>query len=264
MLNSNSLLASYGPCAMITGASDGIGKEFARTLASIGFDLILVARRVDRLEDLSSELSRRYKTRCRVIEADLEKNDQISHVLALTQNADIGLFVASAGFGTSGSFLDTPLADESGMLDVNCRAVLSMSHSLAARFVERGRGGIVFLSSIVAFQGVPRSANYAATKAYIQSLAEGLHVELKPLGVDVIAAAPGPINSGFSERAGMDMGSAQDPADVPGATLRALGKQVTVRPGVLSKLLGYSLNTLPRWGRVKAMTAIMGGMTKHQ
>ena len=138
-----------------------------------------------------------------------------------------------------------------------------MSQEFAKRFAQRGRGGIVFLSSIVAFQGVPRSANYAATKAYIQSLAEGLHVELKPLGVDVIAAAPGPVRSGFAQRADLQMGSAQDAADVPAVTMSALGRRTTVRPGVLSKLLGFALSTLPRWGRVRMMSLIMGGMTKH-
>ena len=123
---------------------------------------------------------------------------------------------------------------------------------------------MIFLSSVVAFHGVPRQANYAASKAYVQSLAEGLHVELKPLGVDVLSVAAGPIASGFAARSGLDVGNAPAPSIVAKAALRCLGKQTTVRPGFLSKLLGYSLNLLPRWGRILVMTQIMKGMTKNR
>ena len=120
------------------------------------------------------------------------------------------------------------------------------------------------MSSIVAFQGVPRAANYAATKAYIQTLAEGLRVELQPFGIDVIASAPGPVKSGFAARANMEMGAAERPGTVAARTLDLLGRKMTVRPGFLSKLLGYSLATSPRWARVLIMTQVMRGMTQHQ
>lgn len=150
------------------------------------------------------------------------------------------------------------------MVDVNCRAVAALAHAFGRTLAERGRGGLVLMSSLVAFQGVPRAANYAATKAYVQSLAEGLHTELAPFGVDVIASAPGPVHSGFARRAGMVMGLAAQPAVVAEATLRALGRRTTVRPGLLSKLLELSLAVLPRWGRVRMMAKVMGGMTKHR
>ena len=264
MKHGNDWLSAYGPWALITGASDGIGQAFARTLAEAGFNLIVVARRKHRLEELAKELQERFDTSTEVFEADLADDGQVARVIEATRGIDIGLLVASAGFGTSGSFIGTTAEDELGMLDVNCRAVLSMTHEFSQRFSQRGRGGIVLLSSIVAFQGVPQSANYAATKAYVQSLAEGLHADLKPFGVDIIAAAPGPIRSGFADRADMQMGAAQDAADVPRATLQALGRKTTVRPGVFSKLLGFSLSTLPRWGRTRVMSLIMSGMTKHQ
>ena len=257
-------MARYGPQALVTGASDGIGREFARTLAAAGFDLILVARRGDRLRALASELSDRYGTTSTIIEADLADNESVSRVIDSTRDTDIGLLVASAGFGSSGPFVDARLDEELGMLDVNCRAALSMAHAYGRRFVARGQGGIVLLSSIVAFQGVPQSAHYAATKAYVQSLAEALRIELEPLGVDVIASAPGPVHSGFAQRANMQMGLALDPSAVPPATLSALGRRMTVRPGWLSKLLETALKMLPRWGRVRMMNLVMGGMTEHQ
>jgi uncharacterized protein len=142
--------------------------------------------------------------------------------------------------------------------------VVELSHHFGNRFVQQRRGGLVLMSSLLAFQGVPRAAHYAATKAFVQTFAEGLRHELKPAGVDVLACAPGPINSGFGQRADMKMGMGQGPEVVARATLRALGRAGTVRPGWLSKLLEGSLMFLPRWGRVLVLERIMGGMTKHR
>jgi short-subunit dehydrogenase len=182
----------------------------------------------------------------------------------VTRELDVGLLVAAAGFGPSGSFLTAQLDQELEMLAVNCRALLALTWHFGRRFAQRGRGGIVLMSSIVGFQGMPFAAHYAATKAYVQTLAEALSVELAPLGVDVIASAPGPTNSGFAARAGMQMGMALRPEDVAQATLNALGRQPTVLPGLLSKLLVYALVPLPRWVRVRIMGEVMAGMTKHQ
>jgi short-subunit dehydrogenase len=177
---------------------------------------------------------------------------------------DVGLLVAAAGFGTSGPFLGANLEEELSMVDVNCRAVVAMSLLFGRRLAGRRRGGLVLMSSLVAFQGVPKAANYAATKAHVQSLAEALRIELGPLGVDVLACAPGPIQSGFAARANMRMSMAATPEIVAAATLESLGNRTTVRPGLLSKLLEYSLAMLPRWGRVRVMSLVMSGMTNHQ
>ena len=129
--------------------------------------------------------------------------------------------------------------------------------------MKRGNGGIVLMSSIVGFQGTPFAAHYAATKAYVQTLAEALYVELAPMGIDVIASAPGPTNSGFASRAGMKLGMALNPEDVAQSTLKALGKKPTILPGFISKLLTYSLAFLPRWARVQIMGSVMRDMTSH-
>lgn len=254
-------LTTYGPWAVVTGASDGIGKEFARALAAQGFKLVVVARRRAALESLASELS---STEVRVVDADLGTPEGVRQVEEATRTLDVGLLVASAGFGTSGSFLDNSLDAELAMIDVNCRAVAALTHSFGRRLVKRGRGGLILLSSLVAFQGVRRAANYAGTKAWVQSFAEGLSLELAPLGIDVLACAPGPIRSGFGERANMQMSMSAGPATVAKAALAALPSGGTVRPGFLSKLLEWSLRFLPRWGRVRVMSLVMGGMTKHQ
>ena len=108
------------------------------------------------------------------------------------------------------------------------------------------------------------TAHYAATKAYVQSLAEGLHRELALSNVDVLASAPGPVNSGFAGRADMRMGNADTPATVAKASLQALGRRATVIPGALGEFLSYSLSSLPRFLRVRILTGVMASMTRHQ
>lgn len=253
----------YGPWAVVTGASEGIGRALAEEVAARGLHVLLVARREEALQALGAELRGRYGVETEVLALDLARPEAVETLLARSSSREAGLLVACAGFGSSGAFLEGEVGTELEMLDVNCRAVLALSHAFGRRFAAQGRGGLILMSSIVAFQGVPFSANYAATKAYIQSLAEALHLELAPLGVDVLAAAPGPIHSGFAARAGMKMGTALAPRDVAGATLRALGRRMTVRPGWLSKALELALQ-VPRWARVRIMRLVMGGMIKHR
>lgn len=256
--------AKYGAVAVVTGASDGIGKQMAIMLAERGLDLVLVARRRAVLETLAADLKRRFNRSITVIDADLSQPAEVERVLAATQSHDVGLFVAAAGFGTAGAFLNTSLEQELNMLDVNARSVLAMTHHFAGRLAARGRGGIILISSLVAFQGVPLQANYAATKAYVHSFAEALAVELAPRAVDVLVSAPGPIASGFAARANMQMGQALTAEEVARDTLDALGRKAYVRPGFLSKFLIGALSFLPRPLRVRVMHSIMRGMTQHQ
>ncbi len=165
---------------------------------------------------------------------------------------DVGLLVAAAGFGTSGPFLRADLTSERAMLATNCSAVVQQTHVFGQRFAERGRGGIVLFGSLVGWQGVPNSAHYAATKAYVQTLAEGIHV-----------SAPGPVKSGFGARANMRMGAASTPETVARETLAALGRRGTVVPGLLRKFLTASLAPLPRSLRTRVMGGVMRGMTAH-
>lgn len=262
--NQQAWQAKYGPWAVVTGASDGIGRAIAHQLGALGLNLVLVARRESVLAELASEIVERDGVEVRVMAADLANPDEVNRVLAETDDLSVGLLVASAGFGTSGRFVDIPLSQEVSMLGVNCRAVLMMSHHYGNRFANQSRGGIVLFSSLVAFQGVARASHYAATKAYIQSLAEGLRIELAPFGVDVLSSAPGPIASGFAARANMQMGPTLTPKVVATDTLAALGERGVVRPGMLSKLLEWALMPLPRWGRVQMMSRIMADMTQHQ
>lgn len=256
------LVDRYGPWALVTGASDGIGAATARRLAAEGFALVLVARRQGKLTELANELRAAHRSEIETLALDLGTEAGVAALLQASEARDIGLLVAAAGFGTAGSFLDGPLAEELAMLDVNCRAVLALTHHFGNRLATRGRGGIVLFSSLVAFQGVPNSANYAATKAFVQSLAEGIGPELRARRVDVLAVAPGPVRSGFAARAGMRMGATDSPATVAKGLLEALGRRSLVRPGLLSKLLELALTFLPRRGRVWMMGKVMSGMAR--
>jgi hypothetical protein len=252
----------YGPWAVVTGASSGIGRGVAVVLAEAGIDCVLVARRGDVLQALAADLADRHGVRTRVVATDLARDDGATAVRHATDDLDVGLLVAAAGFGTSGPFLDGDRDRELAMLDVNCRAVVALTHHFGQRFAGRGRGGMVLLASIVGRQGVPRAAHYAATKAYVQTLAEGLHAELRPVGVDVLASAPGPVDSGFAASAGMRMDGAMPADAVAAPTLNALGRRRTVVPGRLSKALTWSLATLPRPARVLVMARVMHAFTR--
>lgn len=256
----NALKRRFGPTALVTGASDGIGRAFAMQLAENGFDLILVARRASLLQELAQEIGTRCDVAVRICAMDLSDPTKVPELMRLTEGLPVGLVVAAAGFGSIGPFLEQDMEAEINMVDLNCRCVVELSYGFGQRMAAQGRGGIILFGSLVGFNGAPLSATYVATKGFVQSFAEGIAAELRPRGVDVLSVAPGPVGTGFAARAGMQMGQAATPAMVAQRALSALGRQTTVRPGFLAKFLGWSLAMLPRWGRVRVMGVIMKGM----
>jgi len=258
--NQSALKRRFGPAAVITGASDGIGRAFAVQLAEQGFDLILVARRGEVLQEIALDLGTRFGGDVRVVAMDLSDPSAVPELMSLTENTPVGLVVAAAGFGSIGPFLKQDMASKINMVDLNCRSVVELSYGFVQRMSANGRGGIVLFGSLVGFNGAPLSATYAATKGFVQSFAEGIAAEMRPHGVSVLSVAPGPVGTGFAARAGMQMGQAATPEMVARSALAALGRQTTVRPGFLAKFLGWSLAMLPRWGRVRVIGVIMKGM----
>lgn len=152
------------------------------------------------------------------------------------------------------------IESELDMVEVNCKALLELTYHFAGRFVEQRRGGIVQLSSLASFQGGAFAANYSATKAYVQSLSEGLAEELAPFGVDVLACAPGPTKTGFEARSGMRFKRAESVEVVAWQCMEALGEQSTLVPGKQAKFLNAALSIAPRFLRVKIMTQVMRSM----
>lgn len=253
----------YGDWAIVTGASSGIGLELATQLADSGFNLIINARNKERLIEAERSLQE-MGIHVKSVIGDVSESETIEKIIQVSVGLRVGLLVNNAGFGTSGMFVDSSLYAEISMLRVNCEAVLALTHHFLRQFKQQGKGGIIFLSSLVAFQGVPFAANYAATKAYIQSFAEALSQEMKPFGIDILAVAPGPVKSGFGQRADMNMNSAIPPQKLGVPILNALGKQANVVPGLFSKLLVYGLRTVPRFVKIRIMQKVMGTFTKHQ
>lgn len=253
-------LKAYGPWALITGASDGIGKALASDIAAAGINVVLCARTEDKLATLAAELTSAHGIETMVLPADLADPTAADIVVDRTAGLDIGLVILAAGFGTTGTILETALAEELQLIAVNITAVTRLSHAFAGRLAARGKGGIVLFGSIVGWQGVPGQANYAASKAFVQSLAEGLHDDLAPHGVDVLAVAPGPVASGFGARAGLNMSGATPPEVVAAAALKALGHRRTVVPGARGKFLTAALALLPRRLRTLVLGQVISGM----
>jgi short-subunit dehydrogenase len=260
---SDQRFAKYGPLAVVTGASDGIGKAFAEHLARLGFSLILVARRRDRLEELAQALISKHGVRAVALAVDLGVAGSAQAVIDAAKAADAGLLIAAAGFGSSGPFLSRNIDSELQMIDLNCRAVTELAFGLAVHFQRRGAGGIVLMGSLVGRQGAPFAATYAATKAYVHAFGEALAVELNRDGVDVLVSAPGPVRSGFASRAGMSMGATDDPHQVAAQTLAALGRRRMVVPGRIGRFLTFSLVALPRFARLLIIGRIMRSMAEN-
>src|SRR5438067_6144229 len=190
------------PVALITGASSGIGEVFARKLASRGYDLIVVARREDRLRQLAGELA----THVDVVAADLAQDEGIAAVeRAIRECPSLDLLVNNAGFGTLGRFWQIDVAGQERMHRVHVLATMRLTHAALARMVPQGRGAVISVSSVAAFGQSPGNVSYCATKAWINSFTEGLDLELKSAGspVRVQALCPGFTFSEFHDAMGM-------------------------------------------------------------
>ena len=265
------LAERYGPWAVITGASSGIGAEFARQLAGYGFNVVLVARRRDRLEELASGIEDMYRVEARVAPADLTARDVIQALQPALADIEIGLLVNCAGFGTTGPFLDMDPSVQESMINLNCHAPIVLTHEVAQGMRERGRGGVIFVSSVNGFYGAPGMANYNATKGYDLLFAEGLAVELAPYGVDVQALCPGGTYTEFLRVAGMDarrLGPLRglmfaNAPTVVATSLRKLGKRVTVVPGFINKLNVLMMRFMPRWLSTRLFGSALRRLAAH-
>jgi uncharacterized protein len=250
----------YGPWALVTGASDGIGKALAAEVAARGVNVVLSARRRDQLETVACDLAAAYSVNTLVVAADLARADGVDELEHQTRHLDIGLVMLSAGFATSGPFADALLAPELEMVGLNVTAVTRLAHTFARQMAHKGRGGIMVVGSILGRQGVPWMSCYAATKAYVQIFAEGLHHELKPQGIDVLSVEAGPVHTGFGARAGLKYDSATTAQVVAEAAVAALGKRANVIPGVRAKLIAMSLALLSRRLRVRVLADVFNRM----
>lgn len=253
----------YGPWALVTGASSGIGWEFAHQLAALGLNVILVARRKERLDQLALELKQKYGVQSRVIPADLSQDDFMIDIEKATAELEIGLLINNAGFGTTGELLESDLKTEIKLLHVNCRAPLILVHHFGKKMKDQNKGGIIFTASIVGFTAVPLWSNYAASKAYDLFLAEALAHELKNHGVDVLALCPGTTEAEFQEIAGTRMFMPMPAKAVVQSALKKLGLKNVVIPGILNRLNVLSIKLLPRNWSTRIFGRVIRSIQKH-
>jgi uncharacterized protein len=266
----NRFCEKYGPWALITGASSGIGAEFARQLAAKGLNLVLVARRSDRLRELGNMLKQEHKIQSRIVVCDLAELDFLPTLRSMLEGIDVGLLVNNAGFSNTGEFLANDLEKEIELLHVNCRAALILAHEFGKQMKTRKTGGIIFLSSSVAFTPTPFWGNYAASKAYDLFLAEALADEVKESGVDVLALCPGATRSEFQEVANIELEQLprmaqpliMDPVQVVELALRKLGRKTTVVVGWQNVLTVLCGRFIPRRLNTRIMRSVINIIRK--
>jgi len=237
---------------VVTGASSGIGEAFARALAARGMNLILVARDREQLEVVARTLEAEHGIRALPLAVDLANPDVAQTVRASAKAAglSVGLLVNNAGYGLFGDFIGQDPADQAGMIDVNCRAPVALAREFAPDMVARGRGGIIFVASIAAYQPTPYFSVYAATKVFDLFVGEALWAELEQHGVDVLALAPGHCPTGFQARSGDPVrnppGGVSQPDEIVATALSALGRKPSAIPGRRNGAVAALIHMLPR------------------
>jgi uncharacterized protein len=237
--------SKYGPWGIVAGASEGLGAAFAAALAARELNVLLLARRADRLQHVAEDIRKSANVEVRTETIDLARPDLPAALEALTANLDIGLAVYNAAHAPIGELASRPMDDLTRVIDVNIRGPLTFARTLAPKMIARGRGGIVFMSSLAGYQGAPRIATYAASKAFNIVLGEGLWAELKPRGVDVVVASAGAIRTpGYAKAAAKDAPGALDATEVANQALDALGDGPVVVPGTVNRIARFALGRL--------------------
>lgn len=249
--------------AVVTGASAGIGLALAEQLAAAGTNLILTARRSDRLQKLAADLAVRHAIKTEVLAADLTRPEAPSqiHTSTMQKALEIELLVNNAGFGAFGYIHEIPESRLLEMVQVNCSAVVHLTRLYAADMVARRHGDILIVASTASFQPVPFNSVYAATKAFDLIFAEGIAEELRPLGVNVCALCPGPTTSEFQEVAHQPNRAfrvAETPDKVARVGLDALAKGKSfVISGAMNRLMTEAERLVPRRFVAKAAARMM-------
>ena len=258
-----SLYERYGPAALVTGAAQGLGAEFADQIAAAGLDLVLVDIDAARLGETCEALRGRHRVEIRPIVADLSREDLLERLLPQLEGTSIHLLVNNAGVARLGPFLPQERDFLLTQLHVNTRAVLLLSHALGNRMRERGRGGIIILSSAAAFVGSALNAHYAATKAYDLVFAESLWAELSDYGVDVLGFMPGNTDTpGLrAEAPRAPKSTIMSPEDCVALALASLGRTPSIVAGTSNRIAFRAMTSLlPRSAMIRLVSRALRGM----
>ena len=246
--------ARYGPWAIVAGASEGLGAAFADAIASRGVNVVLLARRANVLEEVAHAVEKR-GVEARTVACDLADAGFASAMMDATRDVEVGLGVYNAAYSFIAPLLERPIEDALRVVDVNVRGPIRFVHALAPAMVERGRGGVVLVSSLAGFQGNPRLAAYAASKAFNVVLGESLWAELRPRGVDVLVTCPGATRTpNYLKTTPKEAPGTLDAAEVASRSLDALRSGPTFVPGAVNKLARFFLGrVMTRGGAVGIM-----------
>jgi uncharacterized protein len=227
--------AKFGPWAIVTGASSGIGREFARQLAASGIHLVLAARRLALLEEVGCELVNQYGIQYRAVGVDLTEEGFLEKIDQATHDLDIGLLVSNAGAGNPGEFLNIEHDELLRIVRLNVISHLSLIHHYGRKLARRGRGGILLVSAMGASEGIPYMANDSGTKAYLVSLGTALNYEFGKLGVNVSVLLPSPTDTPVIAELGIEPGSMPlKPMSVEQCVAEGLAALSTNRPTHIS------------------------------
>jgi uncharacterized protein len=254
-LKRNEMKTPEKSCVLITGASSGFGEEFARQYAEQGHSLVLVARRLDRLQRLAEALRQQFRVDVVVERVDLSDVAAVSqlHQRLRERGIAIDILINNAGHGLQGPFLDGQLDAALAMVQLDIASLTAVTHVFAQDMRTRGRGKILLVASLLAYQGVQNFAVYSAAKAYVLRLGEALHRELKRDGITVTALCPGMSDTGFATAAQQKITPAlkllmMKPAPVVRAGIRALhAGRMSVVPGLANKAMVIFTWATPRW-----------------
>lgn len=242
----SSFVKQYGPWALITGASSGIGREFALQLADLGLNTVLLARRKDKLAQLAHTIESRHAVKTKVLAVDLVEPEATKIIAEATQDISIGLLVNNAGAGFPGAFVKQPIERRSHVVKLNVLAPMELTHVFVERMMKQKRGGVLFVSSIAAHMGAPYLANYAATKSYLLSFGTALQKELSQHNVNVTTLLPGPTRTEMMEMEGVDHTKMPDmfmeASDVAQAGIAQLGRRSFVTAGRMNKIMGFMMS----------------------
>ena len=246
----------YGPWCFVAGASEGLGEAFARGAAARGLNVLLAARRVPLIEAIAKDLRTVHRVEAVPVPLDLSRPTLADDVRSAVSGRDVGLFVHNAAYVPKGDFLAVPLEEHQRAVDVNVRALLTLTHYFGGSMAGRGRGALVLMSSLAGFQGTACVASYAGTKAFGRVFGEGLWEELRGAGVDVLACCAGATRTpGYERFATRDNALAQEPEAVVEETFEALGAGPVLVPGRANKLAGQLMGRLlPRRAAVRLVS----------
>jgi short-subunit dehydrogenase len=235
----------YGAWAVVAGASEGLGAAFAEALAQRGLGVVLVARRPDVLESLASSLREKYGVGVRAAPCDLADASFAERIAEATRGLEVGVAVYNAAYSFVAPLFDRPLEEALRVVDVNVRGPLILLHALVPPMIARARGAVVLMSSLAGFQGAPRLAAYAASKAFNTILGESLWAELAPSGVDVVASCAGAIRTpGYARALQKEAPGPLDPSEVVERTLAGLGRGPLVVPGATNRLASHFMRRI--------------------